>query len=82
MSAGGLFHIGQKVRWAARQSWFEGIVTAVIPEGVVPKLKLHQSTKPRDHVSYLVTARRLNSRAQQHGPTAERWPQAELLRRI
>lgn len=80
MSSGG-FLIGQKVRWASRKSWWEGYVTAIIPEGVVPGIRT-QSNLPRDHVSYVVTARRLNSRAQPHGSIGEFWPKAELLRRV
>lgn len=79
MSTG--IRLGQRVRWSLRQCWFEGTVTAIVPEGVVPALK-KQSPLPRDHVSYVVTARRLNSRAQPHGPIAELWPKAELLRRV
>lgn len=80
MSTGGRFTIGQKVRWSFRQTWFEGIVTAVVSAGVIPE-KVGKSIIPRDHESYVVTAQRLNSRAQRHGPVGEHWPKAELLRR-
>lgn len=77
----GRFQIGQKVRWTYASSWFEGVVTAIVPEGVIPNLT-RMPAKARSHVSYVVTARRLNSRAQQYGSVCKMWPKPELLRRI
>ncbi|MGV1754765.1 hypothetical protein [Agrobacterium sp. CG674] len=74
-----VLRIGQRVRWTAAQTWREGIITAIVPAGIVPDGPAG-STKPRDHVSYVVTAQKLNSRAQRHGGASEYWPKIELLR--
>lgn len=74
------FDIGDCVRWTHRGTWREGVVTDVVLSGDVPDgVKAKQ---PRDHVSYLIHAQKINSRAQRYGSHATHWPPVELLRRV
>lgn len=76
MSEPGKFVFGQRVKWCFRSTWFSGTIVAVVPPGEIPNTK----GKPRSHESYVVAARKLNSRSQPTGREETRWPLVSKLR--
>lgn len=68
--------VGQTVQWVYAGTWRRGTVIAIVPPGEIPL----KSGIPRDHESYLVAARKLNSIAQPTGTEHIVWPAVRLIR--
>lgn len=77
------FQIGDQVVWVSSNTKKIGEVTAIVPAGKLPrevgKPKAGGGGMHRDHESYVVRGKKLNSKNAPYGHFADYWPFVSLL---
>lgn len=78
------FAIGDRVKWNSSNTDKVGEIVAVVPAGQRPIdvgfAKAGGGGLSRDHTTYIVKGRKLDSRGDPRGSTAHYWPVVSLLR--
>lgn len=81
----GPIEIGDKVRWTSSGTQKRGTILAIVPSGLKPAdmgfPKAGGGGMSRNHESYVVKGRRLNSKGEETGSTSLYWPHSSLIER-
>ncbi|WP_159975797.1 MULTISPECIES: hypothetical protein [unclassified Novosphingobium] len=75
--------IGDKVRWTSSNTCKRGVIEAIVPAGSLPGdvgfPNAGGGGMSRDHETYIVRGRKLNSAGAEYGSKGVYWPRVSLL---